>query len=229
MISVICCTIRDNMMENVFRNYDTQKMKKKELIIILNEDKMDRAKWIRRSSRSKNVSVYRLSKKTTLGECLNFAIHKAKYDIVAKIDDDDYYAPRYLSQQVKALKNKKADVVCKRTVYMYFEQEKKLAIHLDGDGENKFLYQAEGAKGSTFVFRKKIRRKIKFSPLNMDEDMIFLRECTKHHYKIYATDKKNYVCFRRSERLHTWSVPNQSLLEESKIIRRTKHYKRYVQ
>ncbi|WP_425566839.1 glycosyltransferase [Paenibacillus hodogayensis] len=62
-----------------------------------------------------------------LGECLNFGISKSRYETIAKCDDDDYYAPNYLAQQVNTLERKNADLVCKRTVFMYFEKSKTLA------------------------------------------------------------------------------------------------------
>ena len=33
----------------------------------------------------------------TLGECLNLAVEHATGDVLSKMDDDDYYAPRYLA------------------------------------------------------------------------------------------------------------------------------------
>ena len=42
-----------------------------------------------------NVRVYQLHEKATLGDCLNYGVIKSKYDIIAKLDDDDYYGPNY--------------------------------------------------------------------------------------------------------------------------------------
>lgn len=228
MISVICCTIRDGMMENVFKNYEKQDVKKKELIIILNRDNMDLAKWKKRAKRSRNVSVYQFAKQKKLGDSLNFAIRSSKYDYIAKMDDDDYYAPQYLSEQWKALKKNKADVVCKRTVYMYFTKDKTLAVHLHGWRVNTFSNREGGIKGSTFLIRKRVYEKVKFPNFNKDEDMTFLRKCFIKKVKVFVADKNNYVCLRRSERLHTWNASNQSLLQESKILCKTKDYKKYL-
>ncbi len=48
-----------------------------------------------------NVSIYQLPEEKTLGECLNFGIEMAQYDIVAKLDDDDYYSPYYLTEAME--------------------------------------------------------------------------------------------------------------------------------
>lgn len=44
MVSVITCTIREEYIENVFKNYEQQLWKDKELIIILNKDTMNLSK-----------------------------------------------------------------------------------------------------------------------------------------------------------------------------------------
>lgn len=228
MVSVICCTFRDRFMENIFRNYENQDLKKKELIIILNSNAMDLAKWKERAKRSKNVRVYQRSKKISLGECLNYGIQRSNYLVIAKMDDDDYYAPPYLSQQLKALRDKKAHVVCKTSVFMYFQNRQILALHLADWGVNKFVNKTGGIKGSTLVMKKFVWRKVHFPHINLNEDHSFLEKIMQRKIKIYSTDKYNYVCIRRAENEHTWRERNQYLLLESKTLRRTKHYKYLV-
>ena len=215
-------------MDNVFQNYDRQNFGNKELIIILNRDEMEISKWLKRAARSQNVSVYKRPD-LTLGECLNFGIEKSQYDIIAKFDDDDYYAPNYLSQQIKTLQRKGADVVCKRTVFMYFEEDKTLAIHLAHRRVRKFMRSRGGVKGATLVFRKKLWDSVKFHSINVGEDLSFLKKCLKRQFKIYATDRYNYACLRRAEYQHTWKSRNDKLMSESKILCQTKEYKPFIE
>lgn len=228
MVSIICCTIREQYMENVFQNYERQTIEKKELIIILNEKEMDVANWRARAARSKNVSVYKLPH-LTLGECLNFGIKKSRFNIIAKFDDDDYYAPIYLAQQVIALQRKSADMVCKRTVFMYFEEKKTLAIHLADMKVKRFIKRNSGVKGSTLVFRKKLWKHVKFHPINVGEDTMFLKQCLEEKFKIFATDRYNYVCVRRDEKQHTWKSNNNKLMKKSKILDVTEEYRQAVE
>ncbi len=113
MVSLIACTIRDNMMNNIFENFSRQKWEEKELIIILNNDKMEISKWKEKALGYKNVTIYQLPQQKTLGNCLNFGIEKAKFDIVAKFDDDDYYSPYYLIEAMKIFKTTNAQLVGK--------------------------------------------------------------------------------------------------------------------
>ncbi|NHN32235.1 glycosyltransferase family 2 protein [Paenibacillus sp. S3N08] len=216
-------------MDNVFRNYGSQDYTKKELIIILNRDGMDLTKWQKNAKGYQDVSIYQRPSKVSLGECLNYGIKRCKYNTIAKMDDDDYYTPEYLSQQMKAMKKKKADLVCKRTVYMYFKKEKTLALHLDNKEVNTFLTKEGGIKGSTLVFKKKVGKKVKFPEINRGEDTFFSKKCIEKNYKIYVTDKKNYVCLRSSKRYHTWDVNNNHLMKKSKILCKTTNYKEYIE
>ncbi|WP_424767711.1 glycosyltransferase family 2 protein [Paenibacillus sp. sgz302251] len=228
MVSVICCSIREQFMENVFENYDKQTIKKKELIIILNEEEMDIANWRARAARSKDVSVYKMPH-LTLGECLNFGIKKSRYNIIAKYDDDDYYAPNYLAQQVRSLQRKGADMACKRTVFMYFEEKKTLAIHLAHRKVKRFIQRNNGVKGSTLVFKKKLWKHVKFHPINVGEDSLFIKQCLEEQFKIFVTDRYNYVCVRRDEKQHTWKSNNDKLMKKSKILYVTEEYRQAVE
>ena len=226
MISIICSTIRQHFMENVFRNYESQVWNEKELIIILNQDDMDITKWEERAKLTANVSIYQLQEDLTLGECLNFAMEKARYAFIAKFDDDDYYAPNYLAKSMDTLMKTNADVVGKRTVYMYFEDQKILALHKPGN-ENQFVKQ--GIKGATFLFKKEISEKVNFPKLNLGEDTYFLHQCAKNRFKVFSADKKNYVCLRISKPgHHTWKLNNEILLRKSSVICKTEDYKTFV-
>lgn len=226
MISIICCTKRQSFMESVFRNYESQTWKEKELIIILNKDDINIEKWQLRASLSRNVHVHQIQEEYTLGECLNFGIEKAKYDFIAKFDDDDYYSPYYLTRSMEVFNLTNVDLVGKQTVYMYFIDDKILAIHRPGR-ENRYVKQ--GIKGATLIFKKQITEKVLFPKLNLGEDTFFIKACIKNGFRVYSMDKSNYVCIRTSQREHhTWNINNEILLRKSSFICNTGDYKSFV-
>jgi glycosyltransferase involved in cell wall biosynthesis len=226
MISVICCTMREQYMDNVFQNYSNQISAEKELIIILNKDDLNIDRWKSRAKSYKKVTVHQLPEACTLGECLNTAIQKAKYSYVAKFDDDDYYAPDYLQHALQTLQKTKADVVGKRSVYMYFENEKLLVVN-NPNRENMFVRQ--GLKGATLFFHKKIGESIQFPKLNLGEDTVFLRRCVKSGLKLFSADKRHYVCLRSSRSdHHTWNVSNTALKRKSSIVCSTEDFKPFI-
>lgn len=226
MVSIICCTMREQFMENVFRNYENQLMAEKEMIIVLNNDQLQLAKWKARARSFENISVYQLPEETTLGECLNAAIQKASYPYIAKFDDDDYYAPQYLQHAFITMQETKADVVGKRSVYMYFEDEKLLTIN---SPKREKMFVRQGLKGATLFFNKEICENIQFPALNLGEDTVFLRQCVKNNLKLYSADKRNYVCIRtfRSGH-HTWNVNNAALKRKSSIVCHTEDFKSLI-
>jgi glycosyltransferase involved in cell wall biosynthesis len=227
MVSLIACTIRTNMMNNIFENFSRQKWKEKELIIILNNDKMEIEKWKEKALGYENVTVYQLPQKQTLGNCLNFGIEKAKYDIVAKFDDDDYYSPYYLTEAMEIFNNTNAQLVGKGKSFMYFERQKLLTIRRLGT-ENKA--GKSSLKGGTLIFKKEIYPKIKFpSRTGAGTDSAFVGMCIRRKIKIHTTSRYNYVYIRkRNSGFHTFKLSNKRLKQKSQIIGRVKNYKQYT-
>ncbi|MFP7299298.1 glycosyltransferase [Neobacillus niacini] len=227
MVTLIACTIRDSMMNNIFENFSRQTWEEKELIIILNNDKMELSKWQEKAAGYKNVTVYQLPQEKTLGNCLNFGIEKAKFDIVAKFDDDDYYSPYYLTEAMRIFNTTNAQLVGKGKSFMYFEEKKLLTIRRLGT-ENKA--GKSSLKGGTLIFRKEIYPNIKFpSKRGSGTDSAFVGMCIRKNIRIYTTSRYNYVYIRKSNRnFHTFKRSNRLLRQKSQIIGKVKNYKQFT-
>jgi glycosyltransferase involved in cell wall biosynthesis len=223
MVSLIACTIRDHMMENIFENFERQKWAKKELIIILNKDNMDIEMWKQRAQGKDNVSIYQLPEQQTLGECLNFGIEKAKYEIVGKFDDDDYYSPYYLTEAMKVFKTTDAQLVGKGKSFMYFQKQQLLTIRKLGT-ENEA--GESSLKGGTIIFKKELYPDIKFpARKGSGTDSKFVRMCIKKNVKIQTTSRYNYVYIRRANKnSHTYSRSNKILIQKSTVIGKVADY-----
>ncbi|WP_367398376.1 glycosyltransferase [Paenibacillus lautus] len=222
IVSIIVSTMRPDFMNNIFQNYAHQKVKNKEMIIILNRDDMDIKYWRKMASKYKNVTVYKVSEKYNLGACLNYGIKKAKYNVIAKFDDDDYYAPCYLKESLDALARSKASIVGKHTAYIYFEEKKALMLYRDG-GERKYRRKV---KGGTLVFKKDVWNKIKFDEKQVNgSDSDFLRRCKRMGYKIYSVSKHNYVCIRRRDiHSHTQKTSTKNYMARCKLVSYTNNF-----
>ena len=217
MVSLIASTIRDKMLDNIFENFERQEWEEKELIIILNKDDMDIELWKKRSKDNENVSIYQLPEEKTLGECLNFGIEKARYNIVAKFDDDDYYSPYYLTEAMRIFLTTDAQVVGKGKAFMYFEKEKLLTLRKLGN-ENEV--GKSSLKGGTIIFKKEIYPKIKFPSIKgSGTDTKFVRLCKKENIRIYTTSRYNYVYLRKANKnFHTFKRSNKKLKQTCEII-----------
>lgn len=224
-VSVITCTIRPNNLENILANYNRQTYEPKELIIILNKSGMNLHKWRKTARKFKYVTVYKLHQSVSLGACLNFAISKAAHPVIAKFDDDDYYAPKYLTQAINALKNTDASIIGKDSHSTYFEENNLLAVFRPKN-QNKYI---EHVGGGTLVFKKSLFPDISFPVQNIGEDIGFQQKCLQNGYKIYSTDHYNYVSIRRkNKQTHTWKAEDEELLKECEIIAYTDDYESYV-
>jgi len=228
MVTIIACTMRNLFMNNVFNNFERQKWIDKEMIIILNHDSMDLQAWRRRAKQygAGKVRVYKLPQHYKLGRCLNYAIVKAKEGIITKFDDDDYYGPRYLEESIKALNNRKGDIVGKAAAYLYF-QEKKALMVFRPNGESQ---RSRTVKGGTLMFHKSVWRQVKF-PNNRKagSDSVWIRRCRRHGYRIYSVTKKNYVCIRRKDiGSHTQRVDTHTYMSNCKLVRYTKNYVPFI-
>jgi cellulose synthase/poly-beta-1,6-N-acetylglucosamine synthase-like glycosyltransferase len=203
MVSVVTCTNKPNQIENIFDNYSRQDWEEKELIIILNRDNLDLKKWEEKANQYSNVSVFQLPDKVTLGECLNFAVFQAKYEIIAKFDDDDYYSPFYIAQAIQVFIDNDADIVGKTRLFTYFKKSRRLGIRKS----------INPIGGGTIMFRKQVFKSIKFPARNTGEDTIFLKRARKNNLKICSSDKYNYCYIRSSPINHTWKVKEKRLLK----------------
>ncbi len=149
-------------------------------------------------------------------------IVKTRFPLIAKFDDDDYYSPYYLKEQVKALSRTKSDIVGKQACLVYLAAIKKLIIRSPKE-KNSYL---ELVQGGTILFRRRVLNKVRFSDVTVGEDVAFLRNCKNKGYKTYATSPFNYVYMRRKNKKgHTWRVGDEYYLNESKVLAVTENYR----
>ncbi|MFL6556190.1 MAG: glycosyltransferase [Bacillus sp. (in: firmicutes)] len=223
MVSIITCTIREENMENVFKNYQQQSWKNKELIIILNKDSMNIDRWINKAKKYRNVQIYQLLETASLGDCLNFAVMRSNYDIIAKFDDDDYYGTDYIKSSMDAFKDKNISIIGKSSLYIYFKNTKAL-IHASGK-ENSIT---DTVAGATLMVRKDVFHHVRFEKVNRAEDYFFLEECKKKGFNIYSTDCLHFAVIRQDAEKHTWKISDKDLMEWGEIIAYTEDFRSLV-
>lgn len=218
--------MRENAITNVFQNYNRQDFKPKEMIVILNNNKMNLKEWVAEGKKYKNVKVFQLDENIPLGTCLNYGISHSKYDIITKFDDDDYYGQKYLSDSLKAFNETKADIVGKATSYVYLKDSKVLAI-ISPKRENKYVKRIYG---STLFVKKKVFNKVKFSSVPKGVDTQFSKDCIRNGFKIYSTNKYHYVYIRHGKtEEHTWAINDEELLKLCTIVKEgVKDFREFV-
>ncbi|SMQ78112.1 Glycosyl transferase family 2 [Bacillus sp. OV166] len=224
MVSIITCTIRDECMDNVFKNYQQQTWREKELFIILNKDSMDIDKWIKKAKKYPNVRVYQLHEKAALGDCLNFGVLNSNYDIIAKFDDDDYYGPDYIANAMSVFEDPNISIVGKSSIYIYFKNKNAL-IHVPGI-ENSM---SDTVAGATLMFRKNVFYYVRFEKVNRAEDYFFIDQCKKEGFSIYSTDRYDFAAIRQDSANHTWKISDEDLMGWGDLVEYTKDFQSLVQ
>jgi GT2 family glycosyltransferase len=224
-VSIIVCTNRAQFFDNILQNFNRQRYKVKELIIILNHDSMNLQLYRNRVRKHADVTVYQVPERISLGQSLNAGITRARFPLIAKFDDDDYYSPYYLKEQVNGLKRTKSDIVGKHSCLVYLGASKTLLVRSPKE-KNKHV---EFIQGGTLLFKREILKKVRFTDRSIGEDVTFLRQCRKKGFKTYATSPFNYVYHRRqNKQSHTWRADDQFYLEGSKRLAITEHFRPFA-
>lgn len=226
-VTLITPTIRRQYIHRLFGNYARQRWNPKELIVILNKNSLHRADYLAQAKKYRNVRVYQLPERKSLGECLNFGVAKAKYRYIAKIDDDDYYAPNYIPEAMKQLMKPRASLVGKESIYFYFPHTRKLLLRQRRHRPGQRVWAIAGA---TIMFNRRVFRRVKFARAKQGTDALFIRDCLRQGYRIYTTSKYNFVAIRRANtRSHTWRISDKRLLASKNVrVVRTDNFSKLV-
>jgi len=224
-VTIVTCSIRPRFLEHMFRNYQRQKWANKEWIVVVNSPRANMARYRAMARRLPNIRVFYLPYRS-LGKCLNFACARANYSYISKMDDDEYYAARYIEGLMRAFRVSNADVVGKRAMYIHLSGRRVIIQRFTK--ENQFV---KWVAGGTITFKKSVWKKVKFGDVTLGEDVRFLRRCRRLGFKLYAGDKFNFCALRRKNyNSHTWKVSDQKFLAHpnTKVVAYTNDYKSIV-
>lgn len=225
-VSIITCTNRHSCLRNLFDNYSRQSHPTKELIIVVNSDKIPLEPYQKMAKKLRSVRVFRVPERVSLGACLNYAVGKTKYSYIAKFDDDDYYAPYYLTDSLLSFRRTKADVIGKRAHYMYLQGSKTLILRFPHD-ENK---RASRLPGATLVMKRSVLNRVRFPDRSVGEDDLFCFRSKKKGFKVFSAGRHNFAAIRRkNSSKHTWVISDKELIAHHRTIPNVRNYKTFVQ
>lgn len=119
-----------------------------------------------------NIKYFKYDTKMTLGKKRNLAHEKCNGDIIAYMDDDDYYPPERVSHAVETLqKNPSALCVGSSIMYIYFKHITKM--YQFGP------YGPTHSTAATFAFRKELLQQTKYdNDACLAEEKQFLKNYT---------------------------------------------------
>lgn len=209
-VSIITCTHFPFYMDNIFENYVRQTYPAKELIIVLNNSCLNIDDWCRKAQAYEHVKIFCRPESDSVGTCLNQAVKEAHYPYISIFDHDDYYGAAYLEDYMAIAPSIDADVLGKKTHYVFFEDQKLLALIHPGR-ENCYV---DYLINCTFFGKKNVFQKVQFVDSNVVDEQ-FGADCIGQGIKMYAIGKYNFAYIRRDDlSLHTYKLDNRDLLKQ---------------
>ncbi|HDR3908615.1 MULTISPECIES: glycosyltransferase [Bacillus] len=217
-VSVVTCTNKPQFIENIILNYINQTWINKELILILNKNDLDIHYYQEKTTQYKNIFIYQLPEETSLGRCYNFAAKKTNYDYIATFDDDDFYAPNYITDLMHAFQYTDADIVGKLSYFIYFEDKEILAIR-NPYQEYKYLDSTSFLDGGKKIVKKKVLDTVQYRDVSLLEDVYFCQDSIEKGFKIFSADKYNLAYLRRiNKENHTWKEQDDTILKWCSVV-----------
>ncbi|MBG6218709.1 spore maturation protein CgeB [Arthrobacter sp. CAN_A6] len=213
-VTVMVSTIRPHQLEHVFRMVNSQREISAELILLTHGFTLspDHLAELRSNYPIGAVTVLEAPREQSLGECLNACVAAASGTILTKMDDDDYYGPHYLLDQLHALNYSSAEVVGKQAHYMYLQTYDATVLRFPHK-EHRFTNLV---MGPTIMAARSVFLDFPFERRSRGEDTAFLGAVTAASGALYSSDKFNYYQ-QRNGTGHTWQVSDQEILATAGI------------
>ena len=215
-VSVIVATCRPENVKLAITNYAKQTYEEKELLLLLNNAEFDVNSIEEQAEGLANVRIVEIEGRPSLGACLNRGIEDASGDYIAKMDDDDHYGERYLSDMMLAADFSEAEILGKGTYFVHMKGKDITALR-SVSSQHQFT---EFVSGATLTARREVLREIRFPDRSRGEDSNLLAEASKAGCRIYSADAFNILVVRGTDnQRHTWDIEDSEFLKKCRNIR----------
>ena len=207
-ISAVLVTKRPHLLRECFRTFRRQSWPNKELILVLNMDKLpDDMPKLR-----KNEHVFALPEATNIGECLNRGIEQSTGRYWAKMDDDDFYSSTYLEETIYYYKASQADLAGRQSVYFYFSGEKQTKFR-PAIYDRCFKLLTSGHLAGATLSADKFNVGKGFSTKDRNSaDSNWIGGLIRDGFRAFSADATSLIVYRSSDQgQHTWKIADRQL------------------
>ena len=211
-ISCICISNRPHLFDGIVEKFESQTYENKELILLMeaNDEQFNLMK--EKVKNKQNISLNQAFNDEILGDLFNKGVDISKGDYIAKFDDDDIYGSNYLSDSIMPFAYSSASIVGKLESFMYHQGTDKTYLRF----ANKSHKYQTLVLGPTIIAKREVFNKVRFQNLSSGEDTAFLKDCIEAGFRIYASDKFNFIYWRSSNtKDHTWQPDDDVLLNNA--------------
>ncbi|WP_206050688.1 glycosyltransferase family protein [Nocardioides speluncae] len=212
-VSVIVPTIRPGQLDHVLATIGKQAYRDVQLVLVLHGFAPPADLDARAAEAGvADLVVRRADADLTLGACLNLGVQAADGQLVAKVDDDNFYGRHYLTDLVRALDYSGADVAGKWAHLVHLESSGANLLRF-AEHEHRFT---DLVQGGTLLLGRDLAAELRFSDLPRRVDTTFLEKVRRRGGTVYSADRFNFVSVRRADpALHTWPITEKELLRRS--------------
>lgn len=210
-VSAVVPTNRTHELDNVFANLGRQDHPALELVLVLHGLETDDAELRRRAVEAgvAELTIVHADASLTLGACMNLGVDAADGRYIAKMDDDNIYGPRYLSDLLAAFGYTDAGIVGKWAHYVWLRSTGAVVLRYP-DAEHRYERRIQGG---SMLFAGDIARDVRFSDIPRAVDSDILDRSMAAGVRVYSGDRHNYVSVRGDDRhSHTWTVTDSTFL-----------------
>jgi spore maturation protein CgeB len=223
-VSAIVPTVRPEQVDHVLATIAHQSHPAVELVLVTHGFVLDEPELRRRAEAAGVTDLVLVSADAglTLGAILNLGIEASSGDLVAKMDDDNFYGEHYLTDLVRALEFARADVVGKWAHYVLLESTGETLLRF-AHAEHRYVPQVQGG---TLLMGRSLAEEFRFDDLPRGVDTAFLARVIEAGRKVYAADRFNFVSVRRANpESHTWTISDDEIrARSSQVVDTTNPY-----
>ncbi len=160
-----------------------------------------------------DLVVERLPDSMNLGQVLNVLTERADRPLVAKWDDDDWYAPCHLADLVMAREYSGAPLVGKAAEFVYLEAL-DVTIRRFATGSERW---STTVAGGTLLLSTDDLQRVRWADVPRQVDRRLIEAMAHQGLQCFRTHGFGYVLRRRSHELadHTWNVDDAYFLRHS--------------
>lgn len=214
-VSVVLSTNRPQNLGQAMDSVAAQRGVDPQLVVVCHGFDPDalRVRELAQERGIQDVVVVQAPSEWTLGTCLNAGVEASSGDVIAKMDDDDWYGPEYLADQLAMLRVTQADVVGKQASYLYVQSYDTTLLRF-GEREHRWT---DFVLGPTLMAPRQVFLAHPFRDRTTGEDTGFLQDVVDGGGRVYATDRFNFRQFRGGHG-HTWNVTDQHVISTGDVV-----------
>ena len=209
-VSVVLATNRREFLTHALAEALAQNYENLQVVVALHGDLGHEAAV---EAESLGCTIVQSAAETPFGEVLNQACAVADGDLIAKMDDDDWYGPHHISDLVLARAHSGAQLVGKGAEFVYLaSSEKTIRRFVGGAGSRSRTL----AGGCLLISRADLREVGGWRVVDRSIDKALIEDVIRAGGAVYRTHGFEYILNRHGHG-HTWDTADRYFADQAEF------------